>query len=118
MITKSLKGAITRTRPNESNKNSFPSGHTAATFSAATVANHYFGKKVGIPAFAAGAWVAAARIEDGKHFLSDVIIGATVGIIAGRTAIRGTERESSRRLLAIRPQVGGDRVGVVIRIAW
>ena len=118
VMTLTIKAAVSRTRPNGANDNSFASGHTAATFSFATVAGHYFGKKVAIPAFAAGVWVGAARIESGKHFLSDVIIGAVVGIIAGRTAIRGTRTLFSEPHVQVVPQILGDSVGVTLHVRW
>ncbi len=108
-----LKAAVSRTRPNGENDNAFPSGHTSTTFTFATVAGHYYGKKVSIPAYTIAALVGAARIEDGKHFLSDVVFGATIGYIAGRTAVRGTERSLGRQRMTLHPVVGWGRTGLV-----
>ncbi len=73
-----LKATVPRTRPNGENDNAFPSGHTSTTFAFATVAGHYYGKKVSIPAYTIAALVGVSRIENGKHFLSDVVFGATL----------------------------------------
>ena len=109
-----LKAAIPRTRPNGEGNNSLPSGHTSSTFAFATVAGHYYGKKVSIPAYAAGILVAASRIENGTHFLSDVVLGAALGYIAGRTAIRGTDHSVSEPSLSIRPAISAGRASVSV----
>ena len=109
---------MSRTRPNGENDNAFPSGHTSTTFAAATVATHYYGWKVGVPTYAIAALVGASRVEKGKHYLSDVVFGATLGYIAGRTAVRGTQRSLERRRMTLLPVVGWDRAGLVVRWGW
>jgi hypothetical protein len=79
----SLKLAVHRTRPN-GGKWSFPSGHTAAAFSVAPVLARHFGSKVAIPAYALATATALGRMEDRKHFLSDVLAGAAIGLAVGR----------------------------------
>jgi len=110
-----LKSAVSRTRPNGENENAFPSGHTVSTFAVATVAGHYYGTKVSVPAYTIAALVGVSRIENGKHYLSDVIFGATLGYIAGRTAVRGTERSLARQRMTLQPVVGWGRTGLVAR---
>jgi membrane-associated phospholipid phosphatase len=82
-----LKFTVQRERPDGSNSVSFPSGHSASAFATATVLQRHYGWKVGIPATIAAAYVATARVHDNKHYLSDVIFGAAVGSIAGRTVV-------------------------------
>lgn len=82
--TQVIKFATQRTRP-DGTALSFPSGHTAAAFATATVLQDEFGWKVGLPAFAAAGWVATSRVQMDRHYLSDVIAGATVGLLAGRS---------------------------------
>lgn len=84
-VTQTIKFAAGRTRPDGSNDQSFPSGHTSSSFATATVLQRHFGWKVGVPAFAAAAYVAASRVQMQKHYFTDVAFGAIVGIIAGRT---------------------------------
>ena len=43
----------------------------------------HFGLKAGIPAYAIGAYVAASRMADNRHFPSDLVMGAAVGIVSG-----------------------------------
>jgi membrane-associated phospholipid phosphatase len=88
-VTQTIKVATQRTRPDGSTL-SFPSGHTASTFATATVLHREFGWKAGVPAYALASWVAASRMHAERHFLSDVVMGATVGIMAGRAVTVGT----------------------------
>lgn len=83
-ITYGLKYAIGLERPNPRGLRSFPSGHTSHSFAIAAVYNELFGPRVGILAYGIAGIVAASRIHDNKHFLSDVIFGAGLGTIMGR----------------------------------
>jgi membrane-associated phospholipid phosphatase len=85
-----IKFAAGRTRPDGSDDHSFPSGHSASAFATATVLQRELGWKAGVPAFAVAGWVAASRVQMKKHYLSDVLAGATVGILAGRSVTIGT----------------------------
>jgi membrane-associated phospholipid phosphatase len=85
-----IKFAASRTRPDGTDDHSFPSGHSASAFATATVLQRELGWKAGVPAFAVAGWVAASRVQMKKHYLSDVLAGATVGILAGRSVTIGT----------------------------
>lgn len=87
-LTAGIKIAVKRTRP-DGTQFSFPSGHTSVTFASATVLQRHLGWKVGIPAYGLATYVAASRIQEKRHFLSDVAFGATIGIVAGRTVTIG-----------------------------
>jgi membrane-associated phospholipid phosphatase len=43
---------------------------------------------VGVPSYAAAAAIGYARIVRDKHYLSDVVAGATLGYVVGRTVVR------------------------------
>jgi len=94
-VTQTIKFSAPRTRP-DGTALSFPSGHTASSFATATVLQREFGWKVGVPAYVGAAWVGASRVQAQRHYLSDVVAGATVGILAGRavTVGRGDNRFS------------------------
>lgn len=79
-----LKEIIRRPRPDSSDRRSFPSGHTSGAFTMSTILARHYGWKVGIPAYLLATATAFARIEDNKHRLSDVVAGATIGIVMGR----------------------------------
>jgi len=87
-LTQVIKNTVRRARPDESSHRAFPSGHTSATFGAATVFQRHYGWKAGIPAFAFAAWVAASRLNEQKHWLSDLPFGAALGIVSGRVTTR------------------------------
>lgn len=77
-----------RTRP-DGTQYSFPSGHAATTFATATVLQRHLGWKAGVPAYAFATYVAASRVQVKRHYLSDVTMGAAIGIIAGRSVTLG-----------------------------
>jgi undecaprenyl-diphosphatase len=66
---------------------SFPSGHTASSFAAATALSAYY-PKVGALAFALATLVGISRVHLGHHFPSDVAIGSIIGVGTG-TMIAG-----------------------------
>ena len=85
MFVQGTKFVASRQRPDGSNSLSFPSGHSASAFATATVLQQNFGWKVGIPAYTFAGFVGASRMASSKHYLSDVLVGAGIGIAAGRT---------------------------------
>jgi membrane-associated phospholipid phosphatase len=94
-ITESIKVTARRRRP-DGGHFSFPSGHASATFATASVLQRRFGWKVGIPAYILGTYVAASRLQENQHYLSDVVFGAAIGIVAGRVVqIHGRMRNLS-----------------------
>jgi hypothetical protein len=87
-----LKFTVQRERPDGSNNVSFPSGHSASAFATATVLQRHYGWKAGVPATVLAAYVATARVHDNKHYLSDVVFGAAMGIAAQRTVTLHSRR--------------------------
>ena len=88
VITTSLKVAVDRSRPN-GGAWSFPSGHSSATFTSATVLAGHYGWKVGLPAYVVAGFIGWTRVRDEQHWLSDVVFGSAIGVVAGRTVTRG-----------------------------
>jgi membrane-associated phospholipid phosphatase len=91
-VNTAIKAAVRRTRP-DGTRYSFPSGHSSVTFASATVLQQRWGWKVGVPAYAVATYVATSRIQEKRHFLSDVAFGAALGIAAGRTVTLGSGRQ-------------------------
>jgi uncharacterized membrane protein YsdA (DUF1294 family) len=87
MMVEPLKLATHRLRPDGSNYRSFPSGHAALTFAEATVLERHFGWRKAWLGYAIASYVAASRLHDNVHHVSDVVFGAAVGSIAGRTVV-------------------------------
>jgi hypothetical protein len=87
MLVEPIKFATHRERPDGSNAQSFPSGHAAITFAGATVIERHLGWKYSLIGYGVATYVAASRLHDNRHYLSDVAFGAAVGSIAGRTVV-------------------------------
>jgi hypothetical protein len=87
MLVEPIKYAVRRERPDGSNNLSFPSGHASVTFATATVIERHLGWRKSLIGYAVASYVAMSRIHDNQHYLSDVIFGAAVGTIAGRTVV-------------------------------
>ena len=87
VLVEPLKLATGRERPDGSDHLSFPSGHSAVTFAAATVIERHLGWRKAILGYAIASYVATSRLHDDKHWLSDVVFGAAVGTVAGRTVV-------------------------------
>jgi membrane-associated phospholipid phosphatase len=121
LYTGALKYGIQRARPDGSDHLSFPSGHTSAAFTLATVASHHYGWKVGVPAYVLASGIGLSRIEMNKHYLSDVLAGAALGVIVGRTVGRvNDERPEAKRHLAVGPATDphGTGMGLNLSLTW
>jgi hypothetical protein len=118
-IFQSMKYITQRERPDGSDNLSFPSAHAADAFTVAAVFSHYYGWKWGIPLYAAAGLIAVSRVEQGKHWPSDVAAGATIGLLAARSGILTTERLSGSRKLSrvtIAPILGARCWGVSVSV--
>lgn len=72
-------------RPDISDNHSFPSGHTATAFAAAEFLRKEYWKVspwYGIAGYAAAATTGYLRMYNNKHWLSDVVAGAGIGILS------------------------------------
>lgn len=92
-----FKRAVDRTRPDvaahmgryESGKgrrmvspyNSFPSGHTASSVAVARALSREYPAQQNL-ALGIGVAIAATQVIRGKHFVSDIIAGAAIGVVA------------------------------------
>src|SRR5256712_3180799 len=85
VLTQTLKYTTRRERPDHSGRNSFPSGHAADTFAFATALERHLGWRYFVPAYVFASYVAVSRLPANRHWFSDAVFGASVGIIAGRT---------------------------------
>jgi membrane-associated phospholipid phosphatase len=122
IYTAGLKNAVKRQRPDGSDRLSFPSGHTSSTFAMASVAHAHYGAKVGIPAFALASTIGLSRIERGKHNVSDVLAGATLGFVVGRSVARDNgvapRGRSTRFALTPSTDARGGGMGAGVSLSW
>ena len=80
VITFGLKIGINKPRPDQSNDNSFPSGHTSTVFHSAGFIHKRYGFKYAIPSYIIAGYTAASRIDSKKHDILDVLAGAAIGL--------------------------------------
>lgn len=85
-LTQGIKYAVQRDRPT-GECCAFPSGHASATFATASVLERHLGYRGAWPTFVVAGYVAASRLHDDRHFLSDVLFGASLGIASGWTVV-------------------------------
>lgn len=107
VLTDGLKWATDRTRP-DGDQYSFPSGHTSTAFASAAVLQRHFGWKAGVPAYVLSTYVASSRLADHRHYVSDVIFGAGIGLASGRAAAFDVKNQH----LTIAPQASLRFVGL------
>lgn len=84
-LVNGIKYTVKRPRPDATSTNSFPSGHTAMAFMLATMMHKEYGWRS--PWFSFGAYTVATatalgRIMNDRHWGSDVLAGAIIGIAA------------------------------------
>jgi membrane-associated phospholipid phosphatase len=121
IYTEVFKKAVSRTRPDGSDSLSFPSGHSSTAFALATVAERHYGWKVGVPSYLVASAIGLSRIERSKHYLSDVLAGATLGVITGRTVVRTNgEPVGRQRTFSLAPMTDaqGTGVGLGASVSW
>ncbi|MBX3023066.1 MAG: phosphatase PAP2 family protein [Bdellovibrionales bacterium] len=119
LITTVLKYTIRSKRPDGGNRDTFPSGHTTSAFAFASVVGVEHGWRWGVPAYLAASFAGWSRINDNKHYLQDVIAGATVGISTGLGIYYARERRkegaAEYRVLPLPIDDGG---GVFFEARW
>jgi hypothetical protein len=82
-VTMGLKQIIDKTRPDGSTDDAFPSGHTTLAFAYATALGKEFGATspyIAYSGYVVAGSVALLRLLNNRHWLSDVLVGAGIGI--------------------------------------
>lgn len=100
-----LKFAVKERRPDGSNLQSFPSGHTSITFANAAFIQRRFGWKWGVPAYAVATYVGWGRVYSKRHHWYDVLAGAAIGAGSAYIFTRPFAREHE---LSIVPASDGE----------
>ena len=78
-----LKHAVSSRRPDGTDNNSFPSGHTTLAFAGATILYKEYqhtSKWIGIAGYGIATLTAADRVRRNRHHWHDVATGAAIGI--------------------------------------
>ena len=85
-LVNGIKYTASEMRPDGSTRNSWPSGHTATAFMAATILHKEYGLTRS-PWYSVGAYSLATatgvmRVLNNRHWISDVLSGAGIGILS------------------------------------
>lgn len=120
-----LKSVTARVRPDNPNasrffqyggsqSNSFPSGHAMGAFSVASVFAEYYRDTKWVPwvSYGTAALIGASRLVLGRHFPSDVVVGALLGTSIGRGVVARSGKEVPLVRGTIGPVFGPDGRGV------
>ncbi len=84
-VVNTLKQTTRVERPDGSDNQSFPSGHTATAFMTATMLTKEYGHRsawIGIGAYTTATATGLMRMANNRHWLSDVLTGAGIGILS------------------------------------
>ena len=109
----------------QNSRMSFPSGHTAHPFAAATFATTVFAElhpesnyryAVAAATYGMAAGVAGLRVMAGKHFLTDVLAGAALGSFAGWLVPR-LHRADRTYDYTLQPLLSPEGLGAMMRVA-
>jgi membrane-associated phospholipid phosphatase len=114
LATLSLKGIVNRRRP-DGNPFSFPSGHTSTAFTTATVIYHDFGPLWGSAAYVGATYIGFSRLQENKHYMSDVIGGAILGTYL---SFKILHRKNNEAGLEISPYEGEDIRGLNLQMRF
>jgi len=107
------KALVHEQRPDRSDNNSFPSGHTALAFSSATTLYRRYGWQWGFPAYAVAALTGSARVAAKKHHWYDVAAGAAIGTGSGWFFTKAFNDK-----VALVPWVDSTGGGVEVAMVW
>lgn len=112
LATHGLKRTVNKPRPDKSNNQSFPSGHTSAAFQGASFIHFRYGFKYAVPAYLAAGFVGYSWVNANKHDYVHVFAGAALGILSSWYFT------NSWKDVNLTPIVGENSVGLHISKPW
>ncbi|MDE7401783.1 MAG: phosphatase PAP2 family protein [Muribaculaceae bacterium] len=108
-VTYLLKYTVKEKRPDGSDWHSFPSGHSATTFAAASYLMRRYGWKFGVPAYVLSTYTAWGRCFAKKHHWYDVVVGAGIGTAS---AFIFTKPYAKKHNLQLVPVADASHIGI------
>jgi membrane-associated phospholipid phosphatase len=122
-----LKNATRVERPNGSARNSFPSGHTAMAFMGAELLRREYWEVspwIGVAGYAVAAGTGFFRMYNNRHWLTDVLAGAGIGILSVQAAywlypaINRTLFKKRADSMAVTPFADGNGYGLTCSVTF
>jgi membrane-associated phospholipid phosphatase len=126
-VVEGLKRTTKITRPDGSNNDAFPSGHTANAFFGATILSEEYGDQsvwYTIGGYSVATATGAFRILNNRHWVSDVLVGAGIGILSGKVAyavypwIKQKLHLNKSSAVSVVPIFDGQHVGASISMGF
>ncbi|MCB9002329.1 MAG: phosphatase PAP2 family protein [Bacteroidales bacterium] len=127
MVVQTLKYTTKVERPDSSNMNSFPSGHTTLAFSGAEFLWQEYKEHsiwIGVAGYAVASSIGIARVINNKHWLTDVFAGAGIGILSTKISyffyerIKLKPRRGNRTYTMITPIYGNKINGLTLSVRF
>jgi membrane-associated phospholipid phosphatase len=126
IIDNALKYVVGRGRPTDnqgaynfqpfSGRDSFASGHATEAFALASViSEHYNTPWVQFTSYGLASMVGYARLNNNRHWPSDVLAGAVIGTFVGKTVVHFNQ---NHRKISLQPIVAPDIHGAQISVSW
>lgn len=112
-----LKAAASTSAPNDESY-AWPSGHVSSTMCLAAVMDRYYGHKVGIPLYLLSGFVGLERMDDREHHFSDILFGAALGYVIGKTVADGHSPEILGGKIYPYTNPSGNQSGIVWVKEW
>lgn len=98
---------------------SFPSGHSTAAFSMATVYAMEYRSTIWVPilAYTLATGTAVSRLYDNDHWASDIVIGSALGFVTGRFMWKQSRKSNNRLVILPSASARAASVTFFIRLA-
>ncbi|MHC2991489.1 PA-phosphatase [Pontibacter sp. HJ8] len=124
-LANNLKSVIHVNRPDGSNNDAYPSGHTSTAFAYATFFHKEYGSRsawYSVAGYTFATATGAMRILNDKHWLSDVLAGAALGIVSAEVVYEVypsiqrliAKSYDQKQQLAVMPFYSGSAGGLAI----
>ncbi len=106
--TIALKYTVRAKRPDNNDRDSFPSGHTLSAISGAVFIHRRYGLKYALPVYLGAFYTGYSRIRVSRHYPRDVLAGALIGALSGWYFV------SPMQKLSVTPKVENGYKGIQV----